>query len=64
MTAYLYYNGFLVRNESSSGSVATVQMMNGTVDMAVLVLQEATGVLKRRRRRQSSDGGTRQARTG
>eukprot|EP01046_Picozoa_sp_COSAG06_P035127 COSAG06_NODE_3741_length_4955_cov_47.397309_5_plen_142_part_00 len=46
MTAYLYYNGFLVRNESSSGSVATVQMMNGTVDMAVLVLQEATGVLK------------------
>ena len=43
MTAYLYYKGFLVRNESSSGSVATVQMVNGTVDMAVLVLQEATG---------------------
>lgn len=46
MTAFLYYKGFLVRNESSSGSVATVQMVNGTVDMAVLVLQEATGALK------------------
>ena len=43
MTAYLYYKGFLVRNESSSGSVATVQMVNGTVDMAVLVLKGAMG---------------------
>lgn len=38
VTTFLYYQGFLVRNHSVAGVVAQVEMVPGSVDMAVVVL--------------------------
>eukprot|EP01043_Picozoa_sp_COSAG02_P061135 COSAG02_NODE_8146_length_2690_cov_3.119259_1_plen_740_part_00 len=38
VTTFLYYQGFLVRNHSTAGVVAQVEMVLGCVDMAVVVL--------------------------
>lgn len=40
VTTFLYYQGFLIRNHSVAGAVAQVEMVPGSVDMAVIVLTQ------------------------